>query len=351
MPAEMAAPPESENWNVIYSWSRGFLAFHESMTVASVVPWSSPDGLAWTKGSALDVAGLSGVGIAAVAEGPAGLVAVGYVPGCADDGTGCMPSSALAMWASADGRSWTRLDIARAFGGIGVGTVVGGPKGYMAISTDTASTENRPAVWFSTNGRDWRGGRLPDDTFANSALSRGLVLGSGYLLEGRVGSLEGLGGGYFPMSTPAMWWSSDGSKWTAVELKGAASAPAAEALVTALGKGKLIASVVSWDSPTQIDGVTSAWTSTDGRTWTLSARSFVGMPMSVSTDGKQAIRQLQTASDVPAFAISADGFGWAEVPWGSAGPDEADQLTVGPPGILLADMSDNLWLGNIMSAH
>ncbi len=351
MPADLAAPMDSDNMNAIYAWSRGFLAFHETTTGASVVPWLSTDGLVWTKGSALDVTGLDSAGIGVVAEGPAGLVALGYVPGCADDGTGCMPTSALAMWASGDGRSWTRVDIAKAFGSIGVGTVVGGPKGYMAISTDSASTANRPAVWFSTNGRDWRGGPLTDETFANSSLSRGLVLGNGYLLEGRVGSLDGSGGGYFPMSTPALWWSGDGAKWTAVELKGVTTGPAAEALVTAVGQGKLVASVVSWDSPTQIEGVTSAWSSFDGRTWKPSDKSFVGMPMSVSTDGKQAIRQLQTASDAPAFAISADGFIWAEVPWSSAGPNDVTGLTVGPAGILVGETSGNLWLGSIVSAR
>jgi hypothetical protein len=156
MPADLAAGIDSNFQNSLFGWSRGYLAIHGDLTSGSAVSWASSDGRAWQEGQALDMAGLTGgAQVEQVVEGPAGLLALGRVPGCADDGTGCMPTPATAIWTSTDGLHWSRVDLKNAFGGGAVGDVAAGPKGYLAVSVSSATTAS-PAVWLSSDGRAWR---------------------------------------------------------------------------------------------------------------------------------------------------------------------------------------------------
>jgi hypothetical protein len=353
MPSGMVANTETEAWNLVFSWSRGYLVFHGVASKAGITPWVSSDGAAWTKGRPMDVAGLTqGAWIEKIAESPAGLLALGFTPGCADDGTGCVPAPAIAAWTSTDGLAWTRLYLGPAFGSGQVGDVAGGPKGFMAVSSDAASTTTAPSVWFSTDGRDWHGGPLTAPVFANASLAAGLALEGGFVLEGRVGSLDGFGGGSFPATTPALWWSSDGSAWSVVKLAGSAAAPEAEARIVPVGAGKLVAHVVGWDTPSQPDGQGMAWTSADGRTWKLSAAPFPAAPTTIETDGRQAVQVVVRVDGALAMAVSADGFAWLEVPstGTGAGPSDFSDYVMGPAGLLVEDVEGTLWLATESSA-
>ena len=348
VPAALAAASDSPFQNALFGWSRGYVAFHENVDTGSAVPWASPDGRDWHKGRALDVAGLAGGGwVEEVVEGPAGLLALGRAPGCADDGSGCMPEPATALWTSADGLSWDRVDLKAAFGAATVADVSAGSKGYLAVGA-TADAVPQPGVWLSADGLAWQAAPLPPAAFQDAYLARATVLGSGYLIAGRIGSLAGWGGGYFPSTTPAVWWSADGSGWSLAPLPKVAAAAQAEAAIAVVAAGKLVAHVVRWDCACAPDGVTQAWSSSDGRAWKAAGGTFPSTAV-VLSDGRQAL-QLVDAGGVLTMAISPDGFKWSQIAESGPGPADSAAAAYGPEGMLVAGTDGSLWLPMVTGA-
>jgi hypothetical protein len=352
LPDALVAGSDSTFQNALFDWSRGYLAFHEDGVGRSVVPWTSADGRAWNQGQAFDMAGLDrGAWVGPVVEGPAGLIAVGRFPGCADDGSGCQPQPATALWSSSDGLAWSRVDLQKAFGEADVEDVSGGPKGYMAVGTTSDSGSPVPAVWLSADGRTWHPVSLSADTFKDAYLARATVLGGGFLAAGRIGSLTGWGSGFFPSTTPAVWWSADGTSWSRVTLTEVDAAPQAEAAVTKIATGKLVAHVVSWDCACPPEGDSQAWTSTDGRAW-KAVRTAFPSPAIVESDGHQALQALQSpsADSVMTVATSSDGFKWTQLAVSGTGPTDLLDEAYGPAGLLVEDLNGNVWLASIGKA-
>lgn len=346
LPAKLVAAADSAFVDAIFGWSRGYLAFRENVDSGSAIPWLSADGLQWQQGRSLDMTGISqGAQVEELVEGPAGLLALGRAPGCADDGSGCMPQPATALWTSVDGASWSRVDLRKAFGGAAVGDVSAGPKGYMAVSLSSDAGAAAPAVWLSADGQSWRAVSLSAATFQDAYLASGTVLGYGFLVAGRIGSLAGWGGGEFPSTTPAIWWSADGAAWSRVTLANAAAAPQAQAAITTLAAGKLVANVASWDCSCSPDGDGQAWTSSDGRTWKAATSQFPS-PAVVLSDGHQALQVVSSNGNLT-VAISSDGFKWAQVAVSGSGPADLSDEAYGPAGVLVEDSSGNLWLAVI----
>ena len=214
----------------------------------------------------------------------------------------------------------------------------------MAVSLSSGTTA-QPAVWLSEDGLAWRGIPLPPSTFSGANLAQAVVLPEGFVIAGRTGSLAGWGGGYFPSTTPAVWYSADGSDWTRETLPGAVAAPEAEASVAIVGAGKLVSHVVSWDCACPPEGDTQAWTSSDGRAWRATDIAFPS-PAVVLTDGRQAL-QLVPADGVLTVAVSSDGFHWAQIPVPGSGPADADVGVYGPAGLLVEGSDASLWLAVI----
>jgi hypothetical protein len=346
LPAKLVAAADSAFVDAIFGWSRGYLAFRENVDSGSAIPWLSADGLQWQQGRSLDMTGISqGAQVEELVEGPAGLLALGRAPGCADDGSGCMPQPATALWTSVDGASWSRVDLRKAFGGAAVGDVSAGPKGYMAVSLSSDAGTAAPAVWLSADGQSWRAVSLSAATFQDAYLASGTVLGYGFLVAGRIGSLAGWDGGEFPSTTPAIWWSADGAAWSRVTLANAAAAPQAQAAITTLAAGKLVANVASWDCSCSPDGDGQAWTSSDGRTWKAATSQFPS-PAVVLSDGHQALQVVSSNGNLT-VAISSDGFKWAQVAVSGSGPADLSDEAYGPAGVLVEDSSGNLWLAVI----
>jgi hypothetical protein len=346
LPAKLVAAADSAFVDAIFGWSRGYLAFRENVDSGSAIPWLSADGLQWQQGRSLDMTGISqGAQVEELVEGPAGLLALGRAPGCADDGSGCMPQPATALWTSVDGASWSRVDLRKAFGGAAVGDVSAGPKGYMAVSLSSDAGAAAPAVWLSADGQSWRAVSLSAATFQDAYLASGTVLGYGFLVAGRIGSLAGWDGGEFPSTTPAIWWSADGAAWSRVTLANAAAAPQAQAAITTLAAGKLVANVASWDCSCSPDGDGQAWTSSDGRTWKAATSQFPS-PAVVLSDGHQALQVVSSNGNLT-VAISSDGFKWAQVAVSGSGPADLSDEAYGPAGVLVEDSSGNLWLAVI----
>jgi hypothetical protein len=350
VPAGLAADATSGPSNAIFGWSRGYVAFHEAMGSGPVAPWTSADGRTWQVGTSLDVTGLPfGASIEEGAEGPAGLVAVGRHPGCADDGSGCTPEPATAIWTSTEGRAWSRLDMQDAFGASAVGDVSAGPEGYMALSPSTDAATASPVIWLSSNGTKWRKVALPDSAFTDAYLARGMVVPDGYVIAGRIGSVAGHGSGDYPATTPAVWWSSDGVAWTRVELPGVEVAPEAEAAVTKVADGRLVARVVAWDCPgpgCTVDGADNTWTSTDGRVWAIAQGR---LPLQLMfTDGHRALTvgELDGAVTVE---TSADGFNLSRLAASGDSPPDILDAAYGPSGLLIEATDESLYQAMIES--
>ena len=350
VPSALAAGVAGGTFNAIFGWSHGYIAFHQSMGAGPVAPWTSADGRTWKEGTSMDATGLPyGVSVEDVAEGPAGMVAVGRPPGCADDGSGCMPKPATAIWTSTDGDVWSRLDMQRAFGGGVVGDVSAGSKGYMALGPSTDAEAASPAVWLSSNGTTWQRVDLSGSSFADAFLARGMVLPDGYLIAGRVGTVAGHGSGYYPATTPAIWWSRDGVVWTSVALDGMKPDPEAEAAVTRITDAKLAARAVSWDCrgpACVVEGADTTWTSTDGRVWTKAQGRLP--PQLTFSAGRRALA-IGEVDGVLTVETTTDGFTWTRLPASAGAPADLFDAALGPSGLLIASVDQSLWLATIES--
>jgi hypothetical protein len=346
LPKKLSAAADSAAQNAIFGFAHGYLAFRENVISGSAIPWLSSDGTQWQEGRTLDMTGLNhGAQVDEVVDGPAGLLALGRTPGCADDGTGCTPEPATALWTSVDGLVWSRVDLGKAFGGAAVGDVSAGPKGYMAVSLSTDDAASAAAVWLSSDGQNWHSASLLPATFQDAYLARGTVLSDGFLLAGRIGSVAGWGAGSFPWTTPAVWWSADGAAWSRVALAAAKAASQAEAAVTTIAEGKLVAHVGSWDCTCPPDGDGQAWTSSDGRTWKAAGSQFPS-PAVVLSDGRQALQVVASDAGLT-VAVSSDGFKWARVVESGSGPADLSDEAYGPGGLLVEDSNGGLWLAVI----
>lgn len=130
--------------------------------------WVSVDGLAWEKvpgdGFSSDPAFDNAAKVMrAVAAGPQGLVAVGYLEWYSE-ATDTEETDA-AVWVSQDGLSWVLVsEDAATFGGLEdqkmVAVTAGGP-GFVAVGWDRSGGDADGAVWTSLEGTNWA--RVSDD--------------------------------------------------------------------------------------------------------------------------------------------------------------------------------------------
>ena len=208
--------------------------------------WTSPNGAVWTPvppftSFPLDVGESE---IRAIAYGAGGFVAVGR-------GQGQGPVPVAAVWASADGHTWAKVESANVFGSSdvlrggrvpGLNDVVAWDSGYVAVGSAFAlSGDVVGAVFTSPDGRSWtkaRGDDLLDASEPSTVTtwSGGLALGA---------NVRGSGG-----SHPVVWTSDDGSAWVPLDatdpVRGVA--PLDETLSGLLGVGRRLIGVGSASS-------------------------------------------------------------------------------------------------------
>jgi hypothetical protein len=102
------------------------------------------------------------LGVESVAATTAGYVAVGTDGACVFDSDPC-PSLEAVIWASPDGRSWSRLPSAERFDGAGARTIVAWGSRFVVGGT----YDDRPAVWIS--GLDQLEGDIGADSMPTEA--------------------------------------------------------------------------------------------------------------------------------------------------------------------------------------
>ena len=340
----------------LFAWSRGYVVFRETVDTSdddnagqiAVTPWVSSDGRSWQQGQPLDAASLwDSTSMAAMVEGPAGLVAVSRGSFFSDDLSGDVPDAVTGLWTSTDGKSWKRVALESAFGVEALGDVAAGPLGYIATNLSYAAASVAPAVWLSADGRKWRSVALARGSLAGGHLATGYVLPGGYLVAGwTVGPADtdaptDTAGPNGPDTTPAIWSSSDGVSWRESSLPGVVAAPMKEAAVETIAAGRYIADVGSWSCGCEPIRDDQAWSSTDGFSWQPAPAASFG---DVS-DGHRGLRLVLKDGVAPlGVETSPDGLTWSPLAVSGPGPTDNGSAAYGPAGLMVEATDGWIWL-------
>jgi len=218
--------------------------------------WISTDGRTWEEVGVPDADGGS---LYAVASGPGGLVAVGRQ---ALDSIGQQQ-----VLVSADGHTWTRIaGTPLELPGTSINDVAGGSIYVAAGSVAEPVQDGQPALWTSTNGRDWvEAYRSPEEGVIHEVTPGG----PGWVAVGEI--FRPTGGGeraYVPIA--AIWFSADAVAWVQQDLPlgPGVNGGAAQAVLNA--KPGLVAVGYAEYAPLVPPGPVlgfAAWRSSDGVTW------------------------------------------------------------------------------------
>lgn len=166
--------------------------------------WLSPDGRTWSRvdPGAVEGADTAMWGVTSTADG---LVAVG------NEQPGGEESRSAAFWFSADGTEWSQVDVAladdaRESSALGVDTFDGLT---VVVGYDEAATglsgDKDPAVWRSTDGREWEQ-VAPDERAPGNQVADGVVgVPDGFVAVGRDYRGGDLGAVWISGGNAAQW--------------------------------------------------------------------------------------------------------------------------------------------------
>jgi hypothetical protein len=294
----------------LVAWSEGFVAIgstFESRNIAgaeSPVLWVSTDGRSWEE-RPIDV-GLDDVALVGIAPlgGGESLLIVGRTPGQFGGSPELGPPGSHA-WTSADGASWSPVDLPVA-DGAQVTSFDHGPAGYAMVVDG--------ALWHSADGTSWtrtlEGGasrvvagdegfvalRTDADAPAVVASADGVTWYEAAPVGVRVSSVAPLGGDWLAVAwnTDAgisVWHSTDGLAWTQVLDVDDLTAPDGPKTgrgleydsigdaVLAGGAGHAFVTLTQNHCCAELGWNHGTWTTTDGRTWSP-------MPSAAVTDAE-----------------------------------------------------------------
>lgn len=361
-------------------WQGGYVEFMWHPTSLSITPWTSTDAVHWSPGDAIDAAALWGQELRA--ETDAAQETVGpctfRVTGWADDGAALLMRGRLecalgcgAYWqstellfASEGGSAWTPRDEKRVFGSAGLGKVSGGEAGFAALGVAGGAQ----VVWTSRNGLDWQQHAVPADLTSKgsrvgdpASIAGGLVLPGAERTSGVAGGAappdyrpgpsevntgpDCSDGGAGTVNLPAVYWSPDGSSWTAESLPGAVTAPNVYVTLTRLDDRALVATE---DYFSGNQWRTVCWLSSDGRTWNpLSGTAWPiedwpvleGADRAFLVDQVQGVQVAALTDALRVVSLAPEG----EVP--PSDDVTCYQVAVGPAGILVTLDGKTLRLG------
>ena len=330
----------------------------ESEGDADAAVWLSVDGHTWTQ-APHDADTLGGLGIQmmySVAVGGPGLVAVGVDDPDGSPEEGLVDADA-AVWVSADGYTWTRIPHDEAvFGGPEgqrmMDVTAGGP-GLVAIGSDYQDGSTWPdgAVWVSADGFTWTrvddpavfGGHGGQEILSVTAGGPGVVA---------VGSGESY-------SNAAVWVSEDGYSWSRIPNNAAVFGGASEmSRVMVAGPG-----LVAVGGSTGGSDHVMVWVSVDGYAWTriedgadLNGSGSLSVHAAALWRGGLALVGKDESSDQTAvvFWLSADGYRWDRISPDQAVFGNADDLEIAALAgwgtglvLLVGDVSSDDWNGAV----
>jgi hypothetical protein len=170
---------------------------------------------------------------------------------------------------------------------------------------------------------------------------------------GTVVGNEGCGGGA-DLTTPSLWWSSDGKSWTRGTLTGAAPASDAWMAVSRISDRALVAIATEWNQGSQTNSQL-VWVTTDGRTWSLVKSPSSLLSAGILTNGERGLVVVGPTDTAPATianvgddltvtALSQTGNGPAVLESSVGG--KSFSAALGPTGVVvLRGDGLDLWLG------
>ncbi len=305
---------------------------------ADAAIWVAVDGRSWTR---LMVPGLTGPGAQGlhdIAVGTTGMVAVGL-----DESSGVIDP---AIWFSTDGREWQRVS-AESLAGDGheeILTVVATPTGFVAGGFEVTGDEADAAVWVSPDGVAWT--RVHQPAFADLGTQRihSLTVTPNGILAG--------GTHYHPNQfglynlDARVWLSADGTSWTRVDaptLGGPGWQYITAVLATPTGLFAAGGDIVGQPG---LHNDAAIWRSEDGITWTQiedPALGGIGAQhiSALALDGAGMIAVgYDTASlgnRLPAVWTSPDGIRWTrtvDAALAEPGHRWMNAIAIGPLGLV-----------------
>jgi hypothetical protein len=336
----------------LFGWSHGYVGFRTAEHIPNLpapsfamVSTSSADGLDWTAGRALDVRGLEAApDITAVVEGPGGLLAVGrYTPG-----RGGPPQEVVALWISADGLAWARVQPPGNATKADIYTIGAGSSGYIA--SGTLKDGSTPEIWLSRDGRSWREVPSPTPTCGLATTDGATVFAGGYVLScAPCGGTQCEG----QASTSSLWWSADGTTWIRAKVSGTLAMSSPWVSLISVSEDALMARVNEWDPKAQRSLPPQYLLRADGRSWKLSDSPSNMLGSGIVTDGQHclAVGQPEYEGDGLAVATVGDDLAVADISQSGDRPVLLPPFSpwiwaFGPAGlVVLSTDSLNLWLG------
>ena len=278
------------------------------------------------------------VDIGQVAEGPAGLLAVGRYP--ADTCGG--PPVVAGLWHSTDGTTWRAVALPRNMVRGHVETIDGGSAGYIA--TGKQSDQKTGGIWLSEDATSWRALALPKPPSGTLVVNGATSFAGGLVVAGAVVGPEGCGGG--SSIHPTVWWSADGSSWAREPLPGASTDANASVSIRRLNDNEIVAVVQAGDTP-------DAWVSTDGRTWSPVPSPATDALYATVSDGRRSIVVTPPTDNPGQLTLQTvgDQLDVAVISQTGEGPIQTDDSSptmeaVGPTGIVVVSVdASHLWLG------
>ena len=301
----------------VVAWGPGFVAvgttdiLDSAETARNAAVWISEDGITWSllPNDAPPLGGPDKQEVESVAIGGPGLVAVGH--------EWQMPLGGNAVvWASEDGKAWSRVPHDEAvFGNGGMLDVTAGGPGIVAVGG--------AQVWTSVDGLTWNRFPLPPEASpypeTDGAMTSVTSGGPGLVAVGFTGRDPEEG------CNAAVWTSPDGFTWSRVPHDEAVFGGAVMFDVTAGGPGLVAVGTAGNDAIGGIGTSAAVWTSPDGFTWTRvphDADAFGGEGLSmnaVTSVGSQLVAvggygHDDTGASPTSFAwTSVDGLTWTRV--------------------------------------
>lgn len=339
-------------------WAGGFVAVGRRPTAAGATRtpvWSSADGVLWRP---LDATVFGGstftVGLASRAGK---LVAISVQAGtnsCAPDGDCWSIRGPIQAWTSTNGTDWTMqpgLGLALPARG-GMPHLVVGPAGFFAVVPGAADLSRPTTAVVSPDGVTWQ--TLPTGTFpADFQLADLTATSAGYLAVGA----HQTGTDHQDAMT---LWSADGRHWSSapmpVALAGgtvlAATRPSSGAVAVVTGSNGFIVTGGTGGAP----GAALWWQSDDGQHWRQlsgypplgawpgEGEGAGGQPYGLLLGDGQRLIALRGGPDASAWS-STNGRTWTKLVIGGDMPSEqATTVALFPGGVVLSDGS-NSWYG------
>jgi len=281
---------------------------------ADAAVWVSADGEAWTRVESPALGGAHAQGLEDLAIGRLGIVAVGW-----DSSAGDIDAAA---WFSVDGIAWEQVG-GTAFvheGHEEVHTVLATDTGFVAAGFAVVGREADAAVWTSPDGLTWT--RLDDPALGGGGTQRisSLIIGPDGIVAGGTNFLPNEFGLY--NLDARVWVSADGSSWEAID-DPTFGGPGWQYITSIVaGPEGLVAAGGDILGAPGVDNDAAVWTSPDGASWTRvedpdfrRERAQQISAISVGDDELVAVGYDTgpAGNRIPAVWRSADGSAWVRI--------------------------------------